>query len=208
MFMHHLLDTNRPLWDTCATTPFLQKLACGTLPASHFLHYLREDALYLFAYAKLCGHAVTNAETLSDQRLFAALLHAVTGDELALRFAHLTACGLDEAAILHTQPRAVTQEYIDLLETASTSGDRAQMLAALLPCMLSYSHIFQLLAAQPESRRSRYRAFIDDYASPAFAHDCAHWISVATTLCDTLSSDEQSAFARTFNAASSLELRF
>lgn len=207
-FIHQLLHTALPLWNACAETPFLQNLASGRLPETHFAHYMLQDALYLHHYTHLCQVATQRATDTTERQLFQALLTAVTSDEAPLRYAVLARYGLDETTVLHTSPCAVTQEYINLLTHCAESNNNTHLLMVLLPCMLSYSHAFRRLVQEQQPLHPRYRTFILDYADPAFATDCTRWLYHAATHCSVLPTPQRRTLAQHFLQASTLELRF
>jgi thiaminase/transcriptional activator TenA len=53
-------------------------------------------------------------------------------------------------------------------------GDFAELVAALLPCMWSFSEIGQRLAAQPAPSEKRYAKWVAMYSSSEFA-ELAQW---------------------------------
>jgi thiaminase/transcriptional activator TenA len=67
-----------------------------------------------------------------------------------------------------------TRAYTDFLIRLAATGDFAELVAALLPCMWGFSEIGRLLAAGGTPAEPRYAAWIDAYASPEFA-DLASW---------------------------------
>lgn len=82
------------------------------------------------------------------------------------------------------------------------------MLMAVLPCMLSYSYIFQKLAADPATVQSVYWDFIQDYADGLYADSCKAWCAFADEKCGGLSAGEREPLIRVFERASLLELAF
>jgi thiaminase/transcriptional activator TenA len=67
-----------------------------------------------------------------------------------------------------------TRAYTDFLLRVATTGDFADLVAALLPCMWGFSEIGQRLAAGPQPSNHPYAAWIEAYASPDFAQ-LAEW---------------------------------
>lgn len=207
-FMDALLKHNRPIWDACIATPFLSELADGSLPPAHFAGYMLQDAIYLNHYARSVGIAIACAQHFDELRLFGELLRAVTDEEMIARFAVLENYGILPKDLPHAEPLPACQAYLDFLDAACASNDHCTLLIALLPCMLSYSHIFQHLAAMPQSQNSRYWPFIRDYAASSFAADCARWTTFADVLCTPLSPAHKKMLAARFTKASQLELDF
>lgn len=71
-----------------------------------------------------------------------------------------------------------------------------------------YSYIFRKLAAEPESRQSRYWDFIRDYADEKYADSCREWCAFADQKCNEIPEMKQKNLADIFEKASLLELDF
>jgi thiaminase (transcriptional activator TenA) len=71
-------------------------------------------------------------------------------------------------------PAPTTRGYTDFLLRVAASGDFAELVAALLPCMWAFIEIGQRLAAQPQPGDKRFAKWIAMYSSSEFA-DLAQW---------------------------------
>lgn len=207
-FMESLLQQNYPIWDKCADTPFVQKLKNGTLPTAHFREYMIQDTIYLKHYARVFGKAIYHATALKDIQTYHSLLGFVTDAESAVRFHYLAQSGITQEDAEQTAPLPETQHYIDFLHKTAASEDNCAILMATLPCMLSYSYIFQAIAKAPESRQSPYWDFIADYADDLYAKQCKEWCAFAQQKCEPLSQSDLETMCRIFKQASLLELDF
>jgi thiaminase/transcriptional activator TenA len=107
-------------------------------------------------------------------RRFAELLQATAGAEMDLHRSYAAEFGVG-AEELESEPMApVNRAYTDFLIRTATTGDFAELAAALLPCMWGYSEIGLRLAAEERPREARYGRWIDAYADPEFAR-LAQW---------------------------------
>lgn len=207
-FMEEILKDNRPIWDQCAATAFLRQMASGELPPARFRAYLIQDSIYLKNYARVYGKAIYHADTLREIQLYYDILSFVTDRESSVRRRYLEQFGLTDGDIEHIAPLPENQQYLDFLFAIAEGGDSRQILMSLLPCMLSYSYVFQKLAALPESRRSRYWPYIQDYADPLYADSCRAWCAFADQRCAGLPPVQRQALGRVFMRGSCLELDF
>lgn len=206
--MEEIMRKNRPIWDRCIAVAFLQDMKNGNLSFEDFKEYLVQDSIYLKHYARVYGKAIYHAETLREIQLYYAMLNFVTDTESAVRLDYVRQFGMTDADIERIAPLPENQHYIDFLIETAERGDACEILMAVLPCMLSYSYIFRKLAQEPESRRSRYWSFIQDYADDAYADSCREWCAFADEKCRHLSGTEQGQLASIFERASFLELDF
>lgn len=207
-FMEEVLYQNKPVWDQCIATAFVQDLKSGKLPFESFREYMIQDSIYLKNYARVFGKAIYHAEVLRDIQLYYSALSFVTDTESMVRLHYLKQFGMTDDDIESIAPLPENQKYIDFLLETAERGNACEILMAVLPCMLSYSYMFRKLAKEPESAKSRYWDFILDYADDQYADSCKEWCAFADQKCGNLSETEQKKLARIFERASLLELDF
>ena len=56
-FMEDILKQNKPVWDKCIATLFVQDMKDGKLPIEDFKEYMIQDSIYLKNYARVYGKA-------------------------------------------------------------------------------------------------------------------------------------------------------
>lgn len=207
-FMKETLERVLPIWNNCVDTPFVQEVKKGTLPMDKFKHYMIQDSIYLKHYARIYGKAMYHSKTLKDIQLFYSVLCFVTDTESTVRLRYLKQFGLTDNDIENIAPLPENQNYIDFMLDIAEEGSVCKMLMAVLPCMLSYSYIFRKIASEPETQKSRYWDFIEDYADDRYAADCRLWSDFADEKCADLFSPEKQELAAIFEKASLLELNF
>ena len=207
-FMKNVLEHNKPIWDKCAETSFVREMQTGTLPFDYFKEYMIQDSIYLKHYARVYGKAIYHATTLRDIQLYYSVLNFVTDTESAVRLNYLAQFGMADDDIELIAPLPENQRYIDFLLEIAERGNEREMIMAVLPCMVSYSYIFRKLADNPESKKSRYWDFIQDYADDLYADSCKEWCDFADRKCEKLNDAEQKKLSAIFEKASQLELDF
>lgn len=197
-----------PIWNTYIETPFVQELKKGTLPMGKFKQYIIQDSIYLKHYARVYGKAIYHSTILKDIQLYYSILSFVTDSESAVRLSYLKQFGLTDNDIEGIAPLPENQNYIDFMLDIAEEGNVCKILMAVLPCMLSYSYIFRKIAAEPETKKSRYWDFIADYANEHYADDCKLWSDFAEEKCASLPSHERKELTAIFEKASLMELNF
>lgn len=207
-FMEGILKQNMPVWDKCIATLFVQDMKDGTLPIEDFKEYMIQDSIYLKNYARVYGKAIYHAETLREIQLYYSILNFVTDTESVVRLNYLRQFGMTDDDIEFIDPLPENRNYIDFLFETAERGNGCEILMAVLPCMLSYSYIFRKLADEPESRKSKYWDFIQDYADDRYAESCKEWCDFADKKCVSLSEADQKKLGSIFEKAGYLELDF
>ncbi|MEV4581789.1 TenA family protein [Nonomuraea jabiensis] len=152
----------RPLLRAQLEHPTVAGIARGDLPESVFRSWLEQDYLFLLDYVRVFARLAWQAPDghLGD---LVDLAHTTYHDELSLHRSLSAGFGADlEGAVKGPACAAYTGF---LLESAASYGEG---LAALYPCMWGYSSLGQILA-EISPAESKYRAWVDTYADPAFA---------------------------------------
>jgi len=207
-FMESILQRNKPVWDKCIATLFVQDMKDGKLPIEDFKEYMIQDSIYLKNYARVYGKAIYHAETLREIQLYYSILNFVTDTESVVRLNYLRQFGMTDDDIEFIDPLPENRKYIDFLFETAERGNGCEILMAVLPCMLSYSYIFRKLADEPESRKSKYWDFIQDYADDRYAESCKEWCDFADKKCVSLSEADRKKLGSIFEKAGYLELDF
>lgn len=197
-----------PIWEAQYQHPFVWGIGDGSLDVDRFGFWLRQDYLFLIDYSRLFATAVLRAPDLDAMTRFAALLHETMTREMNLHRSYVAGFGIT-AQDLERETRApTTQGYTDFLLRTATTGDYAELLGALLPCMWGYSGIGIRLAEQGLPDDERYRSWIEVYADPEFA-ELARWCRQLTD--DACAGLPEPALARAeaaFITSSRYELAF
>ncbi len=207
-FMEGILRQNKPIWDKCIATKFVQDMKNGKLPIEDFKEYIVQDSIYLKNYARIYGKAIYHSSSLKDIQVYYSILSLVTKEESAVRLSYLKRFGLSDDDIEDMEPLPENQRYIDFLMEVAEGGKIPEIWMAVLPCMLSYSYIFRKIEKIPGTSRSKYYDFIQDYAEDMYFENCKSWCCFAEQKCRDLEAEEQERLGRIFERASMLELDF
>ena len=167
-----------------------------------------QDSIYPKNYAGIYGKAIFHADTLKEIQLYYSMLNFVNDTESEVRLDYLKQFGMTDDDIEGIAPLPENQRDIDFMFEVAEHGKNEEILMAVLPCMLSYSYIFRKLAAEPESRQSRYWDFIRDYADEKYADSCREWCDFADQKCKEIPERKQKNQAEIFEQARLLEMDF
>lgn len=206
--IEYAIRDSLPVWDRCLKTPFIQGLLRGDLPHEAFRRYMVQDSIYLKHYARAYGKAIYHARTLREIQVYYDMLNFVTDRESAVRLSYLSRYGLTDDVVERMTPEPAARRYIRFLSEVAERGEGGEILMALLPCMLSYSYIFRVVAKDEGAKASRYWDFIEDYADTQYALRCRRWSAFAQERCRARDAREMARFLSTFRKASLLEWGF
>ena len=157
-------------WQRYTHHPFVEGLRDGSLPREAFLHYLRQDYVFLIHFERAWALAAAKAETLEEMQAASATVHALVHVEMPLHVETCAGEGISRDELEATPERRENLAYTRYVLEAGYSGDFLDLMAALAPCVLGYGEIGLRLAA--EAGETPYRPWIDTYAGEAFQEAC------------------------------------
>ena len=209
-FVNECVQDSLPIWEECLNTPFLRALAEGTLEEDCLKGYIVEDSLYLREYAKVFAWGILHATTMQEIRTYHSLLSYVNESEDATRLMYLKRWGITDEQVQKLPLRPENQAYIDtMLEAARSGSGAAECMMACLPCMLSYTWIFErLLKEHHEVLNTLCGPLVRDYAAPEYALICSEWANFTDEACKNLSDEQKARCKAIFRACSEHELNF
>lgn len=173
-FSTRLRQVAEPVWEAQHNHAFVRGIGDGTLELDRFKFWIRQDYLFLIEYCRLLALAAARAPDFPTLARFADLLQATARTEMDLHRSYATEFAISAQEIEGEEIAPATRAYTDFLVRVAATGDFAELVAALLPCMWGFSEIGQRLAAQARPTDHRYAAWIETYASSDFA-ELAAW---------------------------------
>jgi thiaminase/transcriptional activator TenA len=150
-------------WTPYIDHEFVRGLGDGTLPKSAFLHYLRQDYVYLHHYARAFALGVVKAGSLQETRLCAEIMHGLAVTELPLHVGICAREGITEDDLYNTKEEPENLAYTRYVLDCGQAGDFLDLLTALVPCAHGYGEIGVNLAATAHTG-TPYQEWIDTYA--------------------------------------------
>lgn len=168
-FSAHLREIADPIWEAQHEHPFVHGIGDGTLDVEKFGHWLRQDYLYLIDYARLFAAGVLKAPDLPTMNTMAEMVHAILHMEMDLHRSYVAEFGITTEDLERETKAPTCQGYTDFLLRTATTGDFAELLAALLPCIWGYAEVGARLEQRGMPNDERYARWIGMYASEEFA---------------------------------------
>ena len=207
-FSDRLRQKAAGIWEAQHQHPFVRGIGDGKLDVEKFKFWLRQDYVFLVEYARLLGLAAARSPDLETMARFAGLLEETLETEMSLHRAYADEFGTSREELEQEPPAPTTRAYTDFLLRVAATGDFAELAAALLPCMWSFSEIGQRLAAQPAPSDKRYAQWIAMYSSKEFA-ELAGWCrDLVDELAAGLPERELKKLEEAFLASSRYEWQF
>lgn len=159
-----------PEWDAYTRHTFVSGLGNGSLPREAFLHYLRQDYVFLIHFSRAWALAVVKAGTLAEMKQAAGTVDALVNHEMRLHVETCAAAGISQAALETTREEAENLAYTRYVLEAGFSGDFLDLMAALAPCVLGYGEIGARLGREATS--DAYGEWIGTYAGSEYQDLC------------------------------------
>ena len=167
---YRLHDAAAPIWEACLKHPFVTGIGDGTLDVEKFQHFMLQDYLYLFDYARVFALGVVKARDPELMRTFAANVDAILGGEMKIHRAYMQRLGITEEQVFAVKPAIDNLSYTNYMLSVANAGGPMEIVAAILACSWSYAEIGQALAAIPSAAEHPfYGEWIQGYASEEYA---------------------------------------
>ena len=166
------------------------------------------DYPFLLDYVRLFALAAARAPDAGTLGRLVDLAHATFHDELSLHRAYAARFGISEQDLETAAKSPVCAAYTDFLLRTAATGDFAEIVAALLPCMWGYSEIGRALQAAGPPAEPRYRQWVETYADPGFAELAAWCAGLLDRVAAGLPPERVAACERAFRTNLDHELAF
>ena len=157
-------------WRDYTRHGFVEGLRDGSLPREAFLHYLRQDYVFLIHFSRAWALAVVKSETHAEMLTAVGTVNALVAEEMQLHVGICEEAGIAADELFATPERAENLAYTRFVLEAGYSGDLLDLLAALVPCVMGYGEIGARLANEATS--DTYRDWIDTYAGDDYQGAC------------------------------------
>ena len=159
-------------WHAYTHHAFVEGLRDGSLPRAAFLHYLKQDYVFLIHFSRAWALAVVKSGSLEEMRAAAGTVDALVNTEMRL---HIEICakeGLSEEELYATQEAPANMAYTRYVMDAGLSGDYLDLMAALAPCVLGYGETGARLLAD-HAPDTPYAEWIATYGGAEYQDLCA-----------------------------------
>ena len=138
-----------PVWEQCLHHPFVTGIGDGTLDVEKFRHFMLQDYLYLFDYARVFALGVVKARDPELMRTFSQNVDAILNGEMNIHRAYMKRLGITEEQVLAVKPALDNLSYTNYMLSVAHTGGPMEIVASILACSWSYAEIGQTLAQIP-----------------------------------------------------------
>lgn len=168
-FTRLLIQGTAGIWKEYVEHDFVKQLAQGVLPRECFLHFIKQDYLYLRYYAR--AYALLAAKSSTFPAIKSAtdtILNVIS--EVTTHKSFCAQWGISEEELLATPESPATTAYGAYLLDVGLQGDTSKLIMACAACLLGYGEVGLWLkkeAAKPNSwvivEGNPYKQWMDDY---------------------------------------------
>lgn len=170
--MNHqdLINACQQEWLAYTKHDFVKQLAVGALAQQAYLHYLKQDFLFLKQYARAYALAIYKAKTLAQMREAVPSVEALLNSEIGHHVTYCQQWGITEADMEAEVEDFGTVAYTRYVLDAGMTGELVDLYAALAPCAIGYAVIGDnlLKSADTMLEDNPYRSWIELYGSEEF----------------------------------------
>lgn len=199
-------------WDAYIQHSFVQQLAKGTLAHACYLHYLKQDFLFLKQYARAYALAIYKSNTLADMRNALPNVNELLNSEINHHVNYCANWGLTESDMEAEDEGSGTVAYTRYVLDTGMKGDVVDLYTALAPCSMGYAEIGRNLSADKKTslQDNPFIDWINLYAGEKFQQSAVQSIAHIDALLAEIDLDSQRGrdLIRIFRTATRMETAF
>ena len=198
-----------PVWEQCLHHPFVTGIGDGTLDVEKFRHFMLQDYLYLFDYARVFALGVVKARDPELMRTFSQNVDAILNGEMNIHRAYMQRLGITEEQVLAVKPALDNLSYTNYMLSVAHTGGPMEIVASILACSWSYAEIGQTLAQIPGAAdHPFYGEWIQGYASEDYTATNQALIELMDELAVGVTEEQMAHLTDIFVNCSRYELGF
>src|SRR5699024_5168621 len=111
MCTDHVYRGVEPIWNSYIEHPFVDVIGGGTVDREKFVHYMKQDYIYLIEYSRVFAIGSTKANDLKTMTVFANLLHGTMNFEMDLHREYAEKFGITNQELEEAEPSATMTAY-------------------------------------------------------------------------------------------------
>jgi len=173
------------IWKAYVQHEFIKLLGKGTLPKENFVHFIKQDFLYLKYYARAYGLVAAKSSSVFAIDSAAKTILSVLS-EIKTHTKFCATYGITEELLMQTAESPATAAYGGYLIDVGLRGDVAMLLMAPLSCLLGYGEVGLWLKKNAKMQSSTpgtndsdgwvvlegnpYREWIEIYSGKEYQH--------------------------------------
>ena len=198
-----------PVWEQCLHHPFVTGIGDGTLDVEKFRHFMLQDYLYLFDYARVFALGVVKARDPELMRTFSQNVDAILNGEMNIHRAYMQRLGITEEQVFAVKPALDNLSYTNYMLSVAHTGGPMEIVASILACSWSYAEIGQALAQIPgAAAHPFYGEWIQGYASEDYTATNQALIELMDELAVGVTEEQMAHLTDIFVNCSRYELGF
>lgn len=172
-----------PIWRSYLDHPFVKGIGEGTVDQDKFIHYMKQDYIYLIEYSRVFAIGAAKAQDLKTMTLFADLLHGTMNFEMDLHREYAAKFGISSEDLEETKASATMTSYTHYMIAQAHQGGVENAVAAVLACAWSYNWIGKQLAKwEGALDHPLYGNWVKMYSSEGFTQIAQNCIALIDDL--------------------------
>ena len=203
-------------WHEYVDHDFVRSLSGGTLAESHFLHYLKQDYIFLVHFSRAWSLLAFKTDDIEEIRFASGMVHALINEEMRLHIEFCDRNGISKSQLDNVVETMDNLAYTRYVIGVGIAGDFLDMLTALAPCVLGYGEIGMGILGSHDGdvENHPYGEWIAAYSGGPYQELCAKFrrfldaAAVKRIGKDFASSPRLSGLVGIFETACKLESKF
>ncbi|CAN6636457.1 hydroxymethylpyrimidine/phosphomethylpyrimidine kinase Thi20p [Trichomonascus vanleenenianus] len=210
-FLDYLLSHPKiaPLWEKYVNHPFTKKLARKDLPQKSFVHFLKQDYIYLKHYSRAHALAGFKADDLDTIGKAAEIIQHIR-TEIKLHISYCKEFGVTIEQLESAEEGQACFAYSRYILDIGTRDDWLALQVALSPCLFGYLQAARILKEDPESveENNPYWRWVENYLAEDFQEASAVGRQILENHCSKASLEKLEQLVDIFATSTKMECGF
>ena len=192
------------IYHSIINSPFIIKLADGSLPIENFKTYIAQDELYLGNYGRQMFEFAELIADAEQKAMFVEFAKAGLEGEKQMHQLLIERFGIADTV----SPSPITAAYNAHTQQAIDTKDKAIALAALLPCMWVYNEVGLHILETAKLEGNPYKEWIEEYGNEEFTQGVKAVLQLADEYAEENDEAIRQQMTRVFLEATEFEYQF
>ena len=163
-FFYKLKNSCKKEWSEYTNHKFLINLVSSKLPNKNFKKYLIQDYIFLQQFLKILALSVYKSTSFEEINRSVNFIKGID-DEIRLHINYCKKWKIPLKSLNNIKVEKANSSYTDHVLDIGKNGNNLDIFSCLSPCIIGYGEIAYNLTKIKNWKKSKYRSWINMYAS-------------------------------------------
>ena len=166
-FFYKLKSSCKKQWSQYTEHRFLGELVNNKLPIRRFKNYLIQDYIFLQQFLKILSLCAFKSKNYQEMQRYINFIFGIK-NEINLHIGYCKKWKISQKLLNSIRVEKSNSDYTNYVLKIGKKGDNFDILTCLSPCIIGYGEIGYKLSKIKNWKKSKYRSWVEMYASKEY----------------------------------------